>query len=205
MAFASYGEARMILERPGGVEDLKLGGDRLFFVSGTLPSARHANEVTAESERLDKLREDSGVSAVLYETAPTRDWDHDLGPDVPTLLFVDAVGAAAGASVQDQTRHVRLPEGRLLGYEPRRTGVLRWSPCKLGWTAGGNVRRSGVCPSPTMALGSPNLSAPSNRTPGGKQVLSARTERGPSSSRSGCGPVRKISPYRCAFTTSRRV
>lgn len=118
----SYGEARMILERPGGVEDLKLGGDRLFFVSGTLPSARHANEVTAESERLDKLREDSGVSAVLYETAPTRDWDHDLGPDVPTLLFVDAVGAAAGASVQDQTRHVRLPEGRLLGYEPSPDG-----------------------------------------------------------------------------------
>lgn len=117
-----HGEARMILERPGDVEDLKLGGERLFFVSGTLPSARHAKDMKAENERLDKLREDSGVSAILYEKAPTRDWDHDLGPDEPTLWFVNASEAIGGAAVQDSMRPVRLPEGRLLGYEPSPDG-----------------------------------------------------------------------------------
>lgn len=117
-----HGEARMVLERPGDVEDLKLGGERLFFVGGTLPSARHADDVTAENERLHKLREESGVSAVLYETAPIRDWDHDLGPDEPTLWFVNAPDAIDGAPVQEQARRVRLPQGRLLGYEPSPDG-----------------------------------------------------------------------------------
>ena len=117
-----HGEARMILERRGDVENLKLAGERLFFVSGTLPAARHAEDVTAENERLAKLREDSGASAVLYETAPTRDWDHDLGPDEPTLWFVSARDAIDGAALQGRARQVRLPRGRLLGFEPAPDG-----------------------------------------------------------------------------------
>ncbi|MDN5700124.1 MAG: S9 family peptidase, partial [Kocuria sp.] len=131
-----HGEARMILERPGDVEDLKLGGDRLFFVSGTLPSARHAKDVKVENEKLNKLRENSGVSAVLYEKAPTRGWDHDLGPDEPTLWFVSASNAIDGVAVHDQARHVRLPEGRLLGYEPSHDGSFVMVTVKT-WIEGG--------------------------------------------------------------------
>ncbi|MGB8404009.1 MAG: S9 family peptidase [Mycobacterium sp.] len=81
---ASGGEARRILELPGGVSDVKAarGADVLVVSAPMLPSATTVDD----DKRLRDLRKNNKVSAALHAGCPVRHWDHDLGPDEPHLL-----------------------------------------------------------------------------------------------------------------------
>lgn len=130
-----HGEARVVVDRCGGVGNLKLGGERLFFVGGTLPSALGAEDETAEHERLHTLREDSGASAILYETAPTRHWDHDLGPEEPALWWLDDAPLRAGDDAAPTAHRIPVPRGVLADYFPAPDGSFVLLATKT-WIAG---------------------------------------------------------------------
>ena len=74
---AQGGEARKLLERPGGFASLATAKDAMTVVgsSATMPRAGDAGE----DERLRTKRKDRKVNAVLHESSPVRFWDHDLG------------------------------------------------------------------------------------------------------------------------------
>lgn len=131
-----HGEARVVVDRSGDVENVKLGGDRLFFVGATLPSALGSEDEVAEHERLHGLREDSGASAILYETAPTRDWDHDLGPEQPALWWLDYAPLRAGDDAAPVAHRVPVPRGVLAEYFPAPDGSFVLLETKT-WNAGG--------------------------------------------------------------------
>src|SRR5947209_10879774 len=75
---AGGGEARKVLQRPGGVVGLAVARAAATVVasSPTLPGATDADD----DERLRKERKDRDVKAILHEATPVRFWDHDLGP-----------------------------------------------------------------------------------------------------------------------------
>lgn len=105
-ALPPRGEARPVLRRAGGIEKLRVRGPRLVFSAPVLPSA---GDEGAHDE-LSARRRKQKVSGVLHESFPVRSWDHDLGPGEPALFTADAPEFAA--------RRIRLPEGRLEGFEP---------------------------------------------------------------------------------------
>jgi dipeptidyl aminopeptidase/acylaminoacyl peptidase len=87
------GEARQLLERPGGFAgvDIARGAAVLVASSATLPRAADAGH----DEQLRKERKDRKVDAVLHESSPIRFWDHDLGP-AELRLVAFAVGDGDG-------------------------------------------------------------------------------------------------------------
>ena len=78
------GEARKVLQRPGGFATVAVARDAMTVVasSATLPRAGDA----AADEQLRQDRKDRKVNAVLHESSPVRFWDHDLGPAELRLL-----------------------------------------------------------------------------------------------------------------------
>lgn len=132
-----HGEARPVVDRAGGIENLGSGGDRLFFVGGMLPSALGATDEIGRDEHLHTLREDSGVSAVLYEKAPTRHWDHDLGPEEPALWWI-ATGDP-GEDAEPVPHRVPVPRGVLTGYFPAPDGSFAVLTTKT-WISGNRER-----------------------------------------------------------------
>jgi dipeptidyl aminopeptidase/acylaminoacyl peptidase len=81
------GEARRIVAPPGGATGLATARDamRVALVSPVLPGVKG---LAQDAER-GKARSDAGVTAILYEAAPVRYWDHDLGPGEPRLLLAE--------------------------------------------------------------------------------------------------------------------
>ena len=121
-----HGEARMVLDAPEGVSNLELGGDRLFFVSGLYPAARGAQDEFARNREIHDRRDETGVSGILYDSAPMRFWDHDLPAAQDALWFLDTAAVAGGVDPVAAVRRVELPEGRLGQYTvaPDGTWVL---------------------------------------------------------------------------------
>ncbi|RKT53380.1 S9 family peptidase [Saccharothrix australiensis] len=78
------GEARELCRPTRGVERVAVARDAgtLLLTAGAHPTA----EFGEADEALRKAREDAGVTAILYESYPTRYWDVDLGPTYPRLL-----------------------------------------------------------------------------------------------------------------------
>ncbi|HBH56168.1 MAG TPA: S9 family peptidase, partial [Kocuria sp.] len=121
-----HGEARMVLDAPEGISSLELGGDRLFFVSGLYPAARGAQDEFARNREIHDRRDETGVSGILYDSAPFRYWDHDLPAADDALWFLDTAAVAQGADPAASVHRVELPEGRLgeFSVAPDGTWVL---------------------------------------------------------------------------------
>ena len=114
--------------RAGGLGDLTVARDSgtIVFTAPTLPGAAEA-----DAERLAK-RKDAGVSAILHESYPIRQWDHELGPAEPRLFVLDEGEARdltpdAGTALVGQTAAV-TPDGTTVitgWWEPTGRGDKR--------------------------------------------------------------------------------
>ncbi|HZB49530.1 MAG TPA: S9 family peptidase [Mycobacteriales bacterium] len=104
------GEAALLARRGGDIADLAVARDSgdVVLVASALPGTADL----AEDERRRKARKDAGVTAILHETHPVRDWDHDVGPDELHVLAAGPVpaGDARLAAVRDLHP---TPEGRV--------------------------------------------------------------------------------------------
>ncbi|WP_344936121.1 S9 family peptidase [Sphaerisporangium flaviroseum] len=83
---ARGGEAYRLVDRPGGIGGLQVGGDTVVFHADVLDG-----EAATEADRR-KSRKDAGISAILHEGYPIRFWDRDLGPGRPRLFAAGLPG-----------------------------------------------------------------------------------------------------------------
>ncbi|MFF1252176.1 prolyl oligopeptidase family serine peptidase [Pseudarthrobacter sp. NPDC058329] len=84
---ADGGEARVVLNRPGGISAVRtaITAGATFVVADVL--AGSANEDDDAERR--KSRKDNKVSAILHSEYPVRYWDADLGPGQPRIFAVE--------------------------------------------------------------------------------------------------------------------
>ena len=84
---AGGGEARVVLNRPGGVSSVLTArnADATFVVAEVLAGSADEED---DAERR-KARKDNKVSAILHSEYPVRYWDADLGPGQPRLFAVE--------------------------------------------------------------------------------------------------------------------
>ncbi|MFB9835331.1 TolB family protein, partial [Actinoallomurus acaciae] len=89
---ADGGEPWRIADHPGGIEDFAVARE-----SGTVVFAAPVppDGDDARTER----RKAAGVTAILHESLPIRDWDHHLGP-AERRLFAAAPPASEGAGLE---------------------------------------------------------------------------------------------------------
>ena len=89
-------------------------------------AARGAREEFARNREIHDRRDETGVSGILYDSAPMRFWDHDLPAAQDALWFLDTAAVAGGVDPVAAVRRVELPEGRLGQYTvaPDGTWVL---------------------------------------------------------------------------------
>lgn len=94
---AGGGEAEIVLRRPGGISRPLVASD-----AGTVVVLAPALAGPADGDAAKRKARTAGdVTAVLYESAPVRHWDHDLGPAHTRLFAVDA--GADGWTLRDLT------------------------------------------------------------------------------------------------------
>ncbi|MGI8760599.1 MAG: TolB family protein, partial [Jatrophihabitantaceae bacterium] len=76
---AGGGEARRVLERPGGIDAVAAAADctAIAVATSVLPGSGDAEA----DEQRRKARKDAKVSAILHTASPVRHWDHDLGTE----------------------------------------------------------------------------------------------------------------------------
>ncbi len=98
---AAGGEARTLLSVPGGIRSLVAtrDTDTLVLRAQVYPGS----EALADDLQKGKKRKEAGVSAILYDTFPTRFWDHDLGPRWSRLLRLTGVSGADRPAPEDLT------------------------------------------------------------------------------------------------------
>jgi dipeptidyl aminopeptidase/acylaminoacyl peptidase len=119
------GEARQVVRRPGGVGEVAVARDSgdVVLTASTLPGAATAEE----DEERRKAREDAGVTAILHERRPVRDWDHDIGPGEQHVLVAGPVPAGEDrpAAVRDltPTTEGRVGEGLAVSPDGRLVAV----------------------------------------------------------------------------------
>lgn len=84
---ADGGEARVVLNRPGGVGAVitAKAADATFVVAEVLAGSADEED---DAERR-KARKDNKVSAILHSEYPVRYWDADLGPGQPRIFAVE--------------------------------------------------------------------------------------------------------------------
>ena len=111
---AGGGEARLVLTRPGGISAVAVAADTgdVVVAAATMPGG---SEAEADEERRTR-RKDAGVSAILHEAYPVRDWDHDLGPASPHLFWAgrlpdDEPGPGDVVELRDLTPDAGPPRG----------------------------------------------------------------------------------------------
>ncbi|MFJ4715027.1 S9 family peptidase [Streptomyces sp. NPDC088785] len=125
-ALPPRGEAAVVARHPGGIAAYAVARDSgaLALTAGLLPGAADA----AAHGRLRTERKDAKVTAILYESGPTRAWDRDLGPEDPHVLVrardgaepVDAGGQ--GAALEAPGDAVLSPDGTRVAYTRFVTG-----------------------------------------------------------------------------------
>ncbi len=109
------GEARPVLNRPGGIGAFAVAADSGDVVVSAA-TMRGGSEAEADEERRKK-RKDAGVSAILHEAYPVRYWDHDLGPAVPHVFWAGQLPAEEPATggepleLRDLTPDAAPPNG----------------------------------------------------------------------------------------------
>ncbi|WP_407710393.1 prolyl oligopeptidase family serine peptidase [Arthrobacter nitrophenolicus] len=84
---ADGGEARVVLNRPGGVARVLTarGADAAFVTAEVLAGSTDEED----DARRRKARKDNKVSAILHSEYPVRYWDADLGPGQPRIFAVE--------------------------------------------------------------------------------------------------------------------
>ena len=84
---ADGGEARVVLNRPGGVGAVMTAkaAEATFVVAEVLAGSADEDD---DAERR-KSRKDNKVSAILHSEYPVRYWDADLGPGQPRIFAVE--------------------------------------------------------------------------------------------------------------------
>jgi dipeptidyl aminopeptidase/acylaminoacyl peptidase len=113
---AGAGEARRVLERPGGVASVAVAraAGTVVAASSVLPGSLDGE--TDKTRR--KARKDAKVAAILHSVTPVRYWDHDLGPDETHLVLLPAFGGegadAAGAGDDGDPRDLTPAPARAL-------------------------------------------------------------------------------------------
>ena len=85
---AAGGEAVEELALSGGVDGVRTA--RAAAVTVVTAKLLRSAPGVDDDKRLRMLRKDTKVSAVLHSGYPVRYWDHDLGPDHPHLLDIEA-------------------------------------------------------------------------------------------------------------------
>jgi len=107
------GEPSVVVDRPGGIEDFAVAREAgtVVFAADALPGADHerADHERADHERADR-REAAGVTAVLHESLPIRDWDRQLGPAERRLFALPADDGAPDRTPADRTPIDLTPE-----------------------------------------------------------------------------------------------
>jgi dipeptidyl aminopeptidase/acylaminoacyl peptidase len=95
---ARGGEATFVAQAAGDLQGVLTAkdADAVFALASVLPGPAEA-----DADRR-KARKEAGVSALLHETMPVRNWDHDLGPDETRLFAVEAAGEK-GRDLRDLT------------------------------------------------------------------------------------------------------
>ena len=108
---ASGGEARLLAAPPAGVDSVAIARDTGAIVLSTtvLPGAADL----AQDAQRRKARKDADVTAILHDTAHIREWDTQLGPDLPRLFTAPAPVPAAESRLElaDLTGDVGLALG----------------------------------------------------------------------------------------------
>jgi dipeptidyl aminopeptidase/acylaminoacyl peptidase len=89
---ADGGEPSAVVDRPGGIEDFAVAR-----VAGTVVFA--APELPGDDRERAGRRKAAGVTAILHERLPIRDWDQEVGPAERRLFAV----APAGGTPRDLT------------------------------------------------------------------------------------------------------
>lgn len=84
---ADGGEARVVLNRPGGIAGVLTARDAdAAFVTAEVLAGSADEE---DDARRRKARKDNKVSAILHSEYPVRYWDADLGPGQPRIFAVE--------------------------------------------------------------------------------------------------------------------
>ncbi|MQY13520.1 Dipeptidyl-peptidase 5 [Streptomyces sp. RB5] len=118
-ALPERGEAVVVARHPGGIEGYAVARDAgtLGWIAGLLPGAADAEA----HGKLRRARDEAKVTAILYESGPTRAWDHDLGPEEPHA-FVRGEGGAVtdagglGIGLEDPSDVALSPDGTRVAY-----------------------------------------------------------------------------------------
>ncbi len=95
---ATGGEATFVAQAAGDIAGALTAQDTpvAFALANVLPGPAE------DDGKRRKARKEAGVSALLHETMPVRNWDHDLGPD-ETRLFAVELGAENASTLRDLT------------------------------------------------------------------------------------------------------
>ena len=97
---AAGGEARQVLDRPGGISAIEVARDA-GVVAASSPTFATAADAD-QDEHLRTERKDRKMSGVLHESSPIRYWDHDLGPGQLRLIAI-SVDEGSDAQVRELT------------------------------------------------------------------------------------------------------
>lgn len=127
----SHGEARRIATRPWGYTELKVVGKTLYV---TMQVHTQARSETDHRERVE-ARTKAKVSGVLYDSYPTRAWDHDL-PAGRTVIGVAPIDKLNQYS--SEFSWVELPEGQVTSWDidPKGRFALVSVTQAIGFTPG---------------------------------------------------------------------
>jgi len=109
---AGAGEARKVLERPGGVAAVAVARDAGIVIIGS-PVLPGSLDGEADKARR-KARKDAKVAAILHTVSPVRYWDKDLGPDETHLLVLPAFDDGGRADADDDPRDLTPAPARAL-------------------------------------------------------------------------------------------
>ena len=122
---ARGGEARKVLERPGGIATIEVARDEGVVVAST-PTLAAAGDVETD-ERLRAERKERKVSGVLHESSPIRYWDHDLGPGELRLVAVDVDDANSDVRELTPAPGRALDEQSFVVTHDGRTVITGWA------------------------------------------------------------------------------
>jgi len=109
---AGAGEARKVLERPGGVAAVAVARDAGIVIIGS-PVLPGSLDGEADKARR-KARKDAKTGAILHTVSPVRYWDKDLGPDETHLLVLPAFDDGGRADADDDPRDLTPAPARAL-------------------------------------------------------------------------------------------